>query len=165
MPSNPINKKLYKACQQVTVRPLKPEDQVGLIRLLTHAQVRRFLGGPLSLKLAERRVQRMLTETIDSRLAIETNGQFAGMLSWSDHCEEPGTEISYQIFPEYEGQGLAYRALKSALPSLTGPIIAETQINNHRSIALLIRLGFKHLRTVRRHNAEQVIMTLDKQEV
>ena len=162
MPSNATDKMHSESCQLITVRRLKPEDQEGLIRLLTHAQVRRFLGGPVSLPLAEQRATQMITGADGNRLTIETNKQFAGMLSWSKHCEEPGTEIRYQLLPEYEGQGLAFKALKKVLPTLPGPIVAETQTGNHRSIALLKRLGFQHLRTVRRYDAEQVIMTFNE---
>jgi RimJ/RimL family protein N-acetyltransferase len=83
---------------------------------------------------------------------IADDGQPAGSINlWeSEHAGEPISEIGWMILPEYQGQGLATRAVTAVfnLARATGRwqvIHAFTGVTNAPSNSLCRRLGFAHL--------------------
>ena len=142
------------------LRTVVNSDYNALLRLLTDKEVRKFLGGAVSEEIARKRVDICLSEKPDSLKAIEVENEFAGVISFSKHCEEDGIEVSYELLPEFVGKGVAFRAMNLALQSVGRPVIAETQTANVRSRNLLKRLGFTEKRFCQRHNENQVIAVL-----
>ncbi|KZL26956.1 Acetyltransferase (GNAT) family protein [Pseudovibrio sp. Ad37] len=75
-------------------------------------------------------------------------------------------EVSYEFLPEYWGQGYAEEALNAFLPfamqelNLTS-LLAETQLQNIRSIRLLQKLGMQQTRQLERFGEQQVVYRLD----
>lgn len=142
--------------KSVVLHPVVDEDAVFLRQLYCDAQVRRYLGGPsgcLDLLAQARRV-------IWYRV-ICAAGEPAGSVALSHHCDG-GIEVSYQLLPEYWGQGVARLAVSQALihgfhTLRLSQVLAETQSRNAPSLRLLARLGFTELRRVQRFGAQQVI--------
>lgn len=94
--------------------------------------------------------------------AIESDGVFAGLLTYSKHIEEPGVEVSYQLLPEFIGKGIAYPIIAEALKQVDLPLVAETQEANTASRRLLEKLGFKEVRFCERYGEKQVIALLQR---
>lgn len=142
------------------LRELSEHDVEALIRLMTDRTVRQFLGGPLDADRATARAQMYMKHSPGDYLVIESSEQFAGLISFSRHIEEPFLEVSFQLLPEYQGQGIAYKALRRALSTRHETLVAETQVKNIPSRKLLKKLGFEEIRRCRRFGEDQVIMRL-----
>ena len=142
------------------LRAVIPSDHDALFRLLTDKTVRKFLGGPVSDEIALKRVSACISDKSDYLKVIEVENQCAGVISFTQHCEEEGIELSYELLPEFVGKGIAFRAISTILEDVQRPVIAETQKANIRSRNLLERLGIKEKRFCTRHDATQVIACL-----
>jgi RimJ/RimL family protein N-acetyltransferase len=151
---------------RLTLRCPTGEDWPAIKRILTDAEVRRYLGGPVSGELVQ---------TIASRPLGDHAGLFAAVLTaeattigtFSIEDEREDFELSYQLLPEYWGKGLAHEAAEALLKwgwdSLDiNSIIAVTQSENRRSLRLLRRLGFAPDRDFEEHGALQTQMRLPR---
>jgi [ribosomal protein S5]-alanine N-acetyltransferase len=142
-----------------------PRDKADLIRLLTDARVRTYLGGALSESLANSRVAvELANPTADASWAIRRNddGVFLGSISLAKHHDGDDIEVSYALLPEHHGMGYATEALLLALAygfreMNLQRIVAETQSANQRSIRLLERVGMQFEKHVIRFAAQQSI--------
>lgn len=117
--------------------------------LFTSEQVRAFLGGPLPLDWAKKRLERWATDESDSRYFAITlsDGSFIGFIDISPYHEPGIQELSYMFLPEYWGNGYAFETCRAVLQYCASElhldgVVAETQRDNSRSRALLERLGF-----------------------
>ena len=84
------------------------------------------------------------------------------MIFLGRHHDGEDVEVSYQFLPKSWGKGLASETVGAIVDfgrdSLHLPaIIAETQVANVRSKALLERLGMRPVRLLKRFGEEQVI--------
>ncbi|MEM8851112.1 MAG: GNAT family N-acetyltransferase [Pseudomonadota bacterium] len=141
-------------------------DDAGLIdTLLSDADVRRFLGGPVPLAQRAGRVAEYLRAGAEETVWIvqtKAPGRAIGLVSLSEHHDGPDTELSYQFHPDTWDQGYATEAARKlldfALEDLGHDrIIAETQVANAASRRLLARLGMAEVRRLTRFGAAQVI--------
>ena len=143
-------------------------DESGLLRLYTDSRVRTFLGGPVPLAEARRRVQALFDQREPScpawavRPAPGDSGVFLGIVTLDLHPDGHDVQISYLLLPEHQGCGHATQAVAAALQHASAVlgltrVVAETQSGNARSIRLLERVGMRFERKVIRFGAEQCI--------
>ena len=130
---------------RLVLREVTADDMDLLIALRVDPEVRRFLGGPMSLdeakSLAELSVVYPLGKFVAER---RDNHESIGLVLL--HPGHGGTEISYQFLPSSWGQGFAGEAVRCVLDHAAGSdgiseVIAVTQTANERSCRLLDRLG------------------------
>jgi ribosomal-protein-alanine N-acetyltransferase len=128
-------------------------------------EVRRYLGGPVA--------PEQITALFRAGLAPDgTRGLWVteqklslrpvGLVMLHPHKDGADYEISYMFASLVWGQGLAYEATQAILDHGLGAaglprIIAETQVANCRSSALLGRLGMKEIARLERFGAMQSV--------
>lgn len=142
-------------------------DIEQVVRLYTDARVREFLGGPADAKTIRTQFRIIIdTDTTKNLWVVrcKTNRVFIGVVSLDPHHDGTDTEISYQLLPEWWGQGYAQEAVQAivtyGLADLKLPrVIAETQTANMTSCRLLERVGMRFERHVERFGAAQSIYT------
>jgi RimJ/RimL family protein N-acetyltransferase len=124
------------------------DDWAVIMRILTDAAVRRYLGGPVSEELLQELESRPIGEQPGLFAAVLTEGRRTiGTFSLEDERED--LELSNRLLPEFWGKGLAFEAVEALLRwGWDGlnirSIIAVTHSSNDRSIRLLARLGFAY---------------------
>ena len=145
-----------------------PADKSELRRLFSSRQARAYLGGVQSEAAIEARCAKIVEgagvchATVRSQKADE----FLGLLSLSPYHEGEDFEVSYEFFPEHWGHGYAAEALRAFLPAAMqklglSTVLAETQLQNTRSIHLLERLGMKQIHCLERFGQRQVVYRLE----
>jgi len=137
------------------------------MRLHTDVEVRRFLGGAVEVPVARLRVQSLVATNRPLpvwaiRGANSIQSPLLGVVSLDRHHDGKDTEVSFALFPEYQGRGFATEAVQFALRNAfdrlgLASVVAETQSLNARSVALLERIGMVFQSTVIRFGAEQSI--------
>ncbi len=149
---------------RLLLRCLHNDDWPVLQRILTDADVRRFLGGPVDDAL----LTKLSTSDLGDQqgaFVVTKDGVMVGMVN-IEH-ERDDRELSYQILPEHWGNGYAEEACRALLdwawqttdsPSL----IAVTQSANAQSLRLLDRLGFTPETTFIEYDAEQTQVRLTR---
>jgi len=141
------------------------EDEPALIELFTSAIGREFLGGVVTPEMAMERAKQWISlSTPEPLWAIRSSKDqaFLGYVSLSDHHDGEDIEVSYELLPQYWGNGYATQALIEALSRAFTDygwkeVMAETQSKNYRSIKLLKRVGMVEERRLIRFGAEQTI--------
>lgn len=134
--------------ERMTLRCPTSEDWPAIRRILTDVAVRRYLGGP---------VTEEFLQTLGSRPSGQNPGLFVAVRkadgttvgTFALESERKDVELSYQLLPEFWGNGLAFEATQALLGwgwdnLAVDSIIAVTHSSNDRSIRLLTRLGFDH---------------------
>ncbi|MEM8533467.1 MAG: GNAT family N-acetyltransferase [Chloroflexota bacterium] len=142
-------------------------DIEQVVRLYTDARVREFLGGPADAATIRTQFRNIIDAGTTKNLwtiRCKADRAFIGGVSLTPHHDGTDTEISYQLLPEWWGQGYAQEALRAvityALKDLAlSHIIAETQTANLASCRLLERVGMRFERHVERFGALQSIYT------
>jgi ribosomal-protein-alanine N-acetyltransferase len=143
------------------LRKLLDSDFEFLLRLLTDGQVRKYLGGELSFNEANKRIKVILEQKPLNYWVVEINGSPIGTIVFGEHLDSGEVELSYQLFPEYVGQGLAYKAVIEALrTNRSSLVVAETQVKNLKSRKLLEKLGFKEIKRLERFGEIQMYYEL-----
>lgn len=157
----------YFITERLHLREILTSDVSFIGELISHDEVRRFLGGPVPTVQREAAISDYLSFA-EGKLVwlVETRGvrHRLGLISISRHTDGEDYELSYQLHPEAWGFGYAteaaMRVTEFALNDLRlKRLIAETQSANTASRRLLERLGMKELRRLQRFGAEQVIYT------
>jgi ribosomal-protein-alanine N-acetyltransferase len=143
----------------IHLRKIKPTDFKFLCQLLTNPRVRKYLGGELTREQAKVKAMEYINSMQSDIQAVEYDGQLCGTVSLGSHAELGGTEVSYQLLPQWYGKGIAYRAVELALEKNKQPFVAETQDANLPSRRLLKKLGFTEIATLTRYGEKQVIAT------
>ena len=146
--------------QRLRLRSWRDEDRASAERLLTDAEVRRFLGGPVGPEVVARRRLAPMGEFWGSFCVSDRiTGDAIGDVYVSRQRDE--LEFSYEFFPSAWGQGFATEACNallewswSSLPDSS--VIAVTQAANAASRRVPQRLGFSEERTFTEWGAEQV---------
>lgn len=148
--------------QRCTIEPLKSADKQQVQRLYLDAQVRRYLGGSISISLYEEKFAVMLADQAGRYFVIreQHSSHLIGLITLTP--TELGCtvgELSYLLMPSYWRQGYASESLSALLQSTYMDhyyqLIAETQALNLASNQLLIRLGFHLEKQVTRFSAVQ----------
>jgi ribosomal-protein-alanine N-acetyltransferase len=136
--------------------------------LFSEPKVRSFLGGPLSVDMAQQRATELAHESEQAWAVRPTSGpsSLLGVVTLDRHHDLEDIEVSYLFLPEHWGHGYATDGVRQALTYAFGTmglrrVVAETQTANAASIRLLERLGFRLLRQVVRFGAEQSIYVAD----
>lgn len=100
--------------RRVTLRCATDEDRPAISRLLTDPDVRRFLGGPVGWEHLRTFASRPIGRQPGPFAAILTDsGRIIGTFAIED--ERDDHERSYQLLPEFWGQGLAFEACGALL--------------------------------------------------
>jgi RimJ/RimL family protein N-acetyltransferase len=153
---------------RLTIRPTEVHDRAGLTDLLTSAEVRRFLGGPLDRTAAESHVS--ATPVVrPGRFTVERDGRFIGTVMVDRRpASRPGhlspgaseVEISYTFLPLGWGGGFATEAVECVLKWIArvlpgDPVVLCTQVANDASVRLAERVGFTEHQRFVEFGAEQ----------
>ncbi|SFA85351.1 MULTISPECIES: GNAT family N-acetyltransferase [unclassified Bacillus (in: firmicutes)] len=134
-------------------------------KLYMNPRVREFLGGTVTEKVFLDGFKDMLENK--SRMyhwcvRLKETNAFIGLVSLNEHHDGDRMEISYQILPDYWGQGLATELVKRLI-RYTGEelkwreLIAETQAANRASCQVLLNAGMKFEQSLNRFGAIQNI--------
>jgi [ribosomal protein S5]-alanine N-acetyltransferase len=142
-------------------------------KLYENQEVRKFLGGI--------RQEDSIVEILDEMLISSDNsfywvvrekntGDFIGLVSLDPHHDGFFLEISYQLLPNWWGEGYATEVVQMiinfAFNKLNLPkVVAETQTANTTSCRLLERLGMKLENTIIRFGAEQAIYSIKQSKL
>ena len=135
--------------QRLRVRAAVETDKPVIVKLLKDPQVRKYLGGPVSVEDLEAFEASTVGEQWGSFVIADGAMDLCmGAIKFDDHRGE--WELSVELLPRYWGRGFAAEAAAAAIdwawtdpaPIDTESIIAVTQKANLAAIALLERLGF-----------------------
>jgi len=151
VPINIMEDEYMDKCEtaRCTLSLLCEDDLTESIRLLTDADVREYLGGPISEAEAFRRLRFWLEngDSIHYAVRLKESGALIGIIAVAPHHNAVDKEVSYQFLPEYWGKGYASEAVKWTLDHCRDAlglshVVAETQVANARSCRLLEHMGF-----------------------
>ncbi|GIT89575.1 N-acetyltransferase [Jannaschia pagri] len=150
---------------RLRLRGLGAGDRTGFLRLTGDPRVRRFLGGVQPYDVRQARFAALTAPPISGWSWAVTKPEsdtMLGVIELSRHKDGEDHEVSYQFDPDQWGNGFASEAARRvrvfAITDLGLPrIIAETQTANHRSRAVLDRLGMVEIARIRRFGADQVL--------
>lgn len=150
---------LTLATERLTLRPFVDDDKPAMISIRSNAETYRHLGGPMDATGVAELEQATVGEQWGV-FAVEEGetGEVIGDVVFGRERGE--LELSYEFHPDRWGHGLAFEAIGAALGWAAAHtddehVIAVTQTANTRSVALLTRLGFAHVRTFEEFDGEQ----------
>ena len=152
--------------QRLSLRAPQKHDAALFKTLLTNAQTRRYLGGPVPAERLEVEVRRLLAPSKDQTLWVAYSQTAPlGLIYLSPHHDPAHQELSYTFLPSATGQGYATEACKAVcthafLTLNLSQLVAETQATNAASCALLTRLGFTATDRFERFGAQQILYRL-----
>lgn len=147
------------------------DDYDAVKRLYQDKDVRRYLGGAVSLDRFDRSFQSMIASSdcarywvvrdIDSQMVI-------GLVSLDGYHDSIETELSYQFLPLTWGKGYAFEVLQAVLHEAFAvwqldQVVVETQTANIASCALLRKLGMRESESMLRFGEWQTIFVLSRQ--
>jgi ribosomal-protein-alanine N-acetyltransferase len=129
--------------------------------------VRRFLGGVADETFSRDRFEALCSTSHAPIWAVRAraDGEFIGMIFLDWHHDGEDMEVSFQFLPECWGRGFATETVGAVIAyardnlNLTR-LVAETQVANTRSRALLERLGMKAIRELPRFGEQQLLYEL-----
>ncbi len=136
------------ATERLVLRCPSEQDRETITVILTDSEVRKHLGGPFSDQDLEGFRSHTIGKQSGAFVAVLTEtGQPIGTFSIESSREREHPELSYQLIPEFWGEGLAFEASLALVEwgwdhYQVDVIIAVTQTANARSLRLLGRLGF-----------------------
>lgn len=151
--------------QECILDSLIPKDESALVKLFTCPIGRQFLGGAIDHEQALKRSQEWIARSAaDLIWAIRRteDGELLGYVTLHKHHDGTDIEISYELLKQHWGNGYATEALSLLLEKAhteygLETVVAETQAKNHKSIALLKRVGVVEDRRLVRFDEEQII--------
>jgi RimJ/RimL family protein N-acetyltransferase len=146
---------------RLALREVAEGDEALLVALRTDSEVRRYLGGPMTLDAATASAE--LTISYAHWLYVVTRNdsrESIGLVML--HAGHGGTEISYQFIPSSWSHGFASEAagrlVQYAFESAgIEALIAVTQSANDRSRRLLERLGFAAVEAFEEFGEQQTL--------
>lgn len=152
--------------ERLHLRPFCSNDREAVIAMNTDPDVRRYLGGPVDATT----LVRIRSSAIGERwglFGVEHASSAEVIGSCSLARDRGQLELSYQLMPQYWGQGLATEACRAVADWAWADqdddvIIAVTQAANIPSRRLLGRLGFVEHETFVEWDAEQVLAHLHR---
>ena len=149
--------------ERLLLRPWRTSDLAPFAALNADPEVTVTLGGELTATASEQFAAR-LQAAIERNgwgywaLELRTSGEFVGFTGLAEFlsaaeegvmvCAEPRVEIGWRLARRFWGQGIVTEAARAALKfsfetlALT-EIIAITAAINHRSVAVMTRLGMQ----------------------
>jgi RimJ/RimL family protein N-acetyltransferase len=148
---------------RLTLRQSVETDREPLLRMLTDAATRRYLGGALDREDALAAMPETLGLRWGSFVVERTEDAIViGTCSFSH--ERGRLEVSYLLLPDYWSGGYASEAVSASLDWVAGQVpnhdvIAVTQAANGPSLRLLHRLGFTEESRFTEWDADQVLLS------
>ncbi|MGW7435127.1 GNAT family N-acetyltransferase [Streptomyces sp. NPDC054849] len=150
---------------RLVLRPIERADVAAVSRLWTDAEVRRYLGGPVSGEALRAREEGCVAAFGVFSVVRATDMSVVGLVSVQPCSTRNGrTEVSYQLLPEHWGCGYGREAVAVAvswaLEQVTPQrpeVVAVTQKTNERSRRLLESIGMRLIDTFVEWGAEQVM--------
>ena len=146
---------------RLTLREVGADDVALLIALRTDPEVRRYLGGPMSLDEATAMAALNISYSHGKFVATRRDSQEPIGLVLI-HAGHGGTEISYQFLPSSWSQGLATEAVRCVMDHAFDTeeieeLLIVTQTANERSRRLIERLGLTAGEQFDEHGEQQTI--------
>ena len=149
--------------------PFQKHDYDEVKQLYMNLEVRRYLGGVRK----EEELPRIFNEMCHTRdedhwvVRNKDSNGLVGVISLGPHHDGSFHEISYQLLPEWWGNGYGLEAVRAILDYAFGvlhlpKVIAETQTSNLPSRKLLERAGMQEEQRLMRFGAEQIIFALER---
>lgn len=149
---------------RLVLRPMMQGDEEPIAALFSNGEVRRHLGGALSIEEANGRAAGVgdgATERFWGHFAVveQSTNVVIGMAGFDD--QRGRWQLNYEFSPEWWGRGLAREAVAAILAWFwsqrpdVGDVIAVTQAANVRSCRLLEHLGGKVVREFEEFGAAQ----------
>lgn len=150
--------------QRCVLVPACEDDRDDTFALYQNEVVRKYLGGTIERTVFDNMFDRLLVDGASSNwiIRLKAGKIFVGVISIGPHHDGKDMELSYQILPEFWGEGLARECLAALLSYARkelrlSSIVAETQAANIASRDLLEKAGFKAERTLIRFGEKQFI--------
>src|SRR5215207_2395052 len=140
----------------VTLQPWAPED-FPLLQRGNTKEMTAHLGGPEPMDQLRERHERYLRlgdENTARMFRVDVDGEPAGGIGWwhIDHDGVPAYETGWNVFPEWQGRGVASAALRELIRRLSADpdrdrelLVAYPGADNEPSNALCRRAGFEHV--------------------
>lgn len=149
------------------IKNLSKNDQTDVEALFMNEQVRQFLGGPRRVDLSKELTDRIHSHPSTNHWVIreKKTNECIGLVTLNPHHNGIDFELSYQLMPNWWGEGYATEVLHViihfAFNHLKLPkVIAETQTANKASCPLLEKVGMTFEQTISRFGAEQAIYSI-----
>ncbi len=137
----------------VTLAPWGPDD-LPLLERGNTPEMTQHLGGPetpAQLEERQERYLRLAQAGLAAMFRIEVDGTPAGGIGyWQvDHEGTPAWETGWNVFPEWQGRGIAGAALRQVVRDVAARgdrhlLVAYPGVDNTASNALCRRAGFEH---------------------
>lgn len=155
---------------RLVLRPAEAADVPAVSRLWTDPEVRRYLGGPVSVDEVARRMRGFEHSPGNFVVASRTNRTVLGLVTViPDPDRDSRAEVSYRFLPEHWGHGYAREAVSAAvtwaLREISPPpstVVAVTQEANGRSRHLLESIGMILIGSFVEFDAPQVMYSVDR---
>jgi RimJ/RimL family protein N-acetyltransferase len=156
--------------ERLVLRPVAPEDVPAISRLWTDPVVRQYLGGPVAADVLARREVACVGADAIFCVQRQSDGCVIGMVSVDPVTDRGGqAEVSYQLLPEYWGNGYAREAVSAAvawaLEEITPAppvVVADTQEANDRSRQLLESIGMTLVDRFIEFDAQQAMYSVGR---
>ena len=150
------------------LRKLDASDYANVFRLYNDMDVRKYLGGTVSVAVFAKNFEKMCSSNLRAHhwtVRLSKNCEFVGLFSLDVHHNGIDIEASYQILPNYWGTGIAVEVLEKIIDYGFSELklqrmLAETQMNNIASRKLLEKIGMKLENVVQRFGAVQGIYAI-----
>lgn len=153
---------MFLSTSRCELRFLDLQDKLSVLALLQNAQTRQYLGGPLSLELAQQRWVDWFQNASEPIWSVRQRKEdgFLGLIFLLPHHDADAPELSYLFVPEFWGQGYAYESVLAVREYATETLgfkrlLAETQSANLPSCRLLNKLDFQEINCFMRFGAQQ----------
>lgn len=152
---------------RLSLRGLVDGDAPFIASLITNYLVRRYLGGVTAPDEIDAKVGAYINggPEGDTWLVMDRTGPAYGMV-FLGRDQTGALALSYQFHPDAWGRGLAQESCRAVLgyaqtAQLDDRIVAETQLANTKSRALLEALGFVDTSRYKKFGARQVLYAVD----
>ncbi len=161
------------ATERLVLRPVESADGDVISRIFTDPVVRTYLGGPVSADQAAYRAKAVIGASTIFSVARTSDHAVVGLVvidpSTDPHDHAAGdTEVSYQLLPEYWGQGFGKESVAAAVAwafsNLTPEppvVVAITQEANSKSRRLLETIGMTKVDRFVEFDAWQIKYSVD----
>lgn len=151
---------------------VKQSDFRDIKNLFQNQKVRKYLGGVRTEASINKLFEDMLSNVDDSKywtIRILDSNEFVGLVSLDTHHNNKDLEVSYQLLPNWWGNGYATEVInhviKFAFETLNvSQVVAETQTANIQSSILLEKVGMKLTSKYERFNAEQSFYVIKQEQ-
>lgn len=148
--------------QRCTISRFTQTDILEALPLFTEWKNRIYLGGNQSIDEAMMKLEGYTKRDGYFAVRLKSSNAFIGIVCIENYHNLIDKECSYQFLWQTSGNGYASEVVKAFLnfcrDSLKlSRIVSETQTKNHKSCALLVRLGYQLEGKIMRFHEEQSI--------